>query len=336
MSVATASRPATPLVSIVLPVFNEQHVVPELLARLDAVTVGLASQYRFEFVFVDDGSTDGTVGALESRQGGDGRLRVVRLRRNYGQTAALQAGFDSAAGDIVISMDADLQHFPEDIPQFLAKLQEGYDVVCGWRRERQEGIRRRWPSKAANWILRKVTRLSIHDIGTTFRAYRADLLRDFRLLGENHRFVPVFARQAGARIAEIEIKNVARTVGESHYGLGRTFDVMLDIIFLVFYVRYLDRPIRFFGKIGFLILFAAGLITLGLAVAYFVYGIPVVRDHTGWFILALVLYLGGLQSIFVGVLAELLVRMYFEPNRRAPYYVRVLDAEDRASRATAF
>lgn len=319
------------LVSIVLPIYNEEQVLTDLVARLDAVARGLAAQYRFEFVFVDDGSTDGTIRALETLQERDGRLRIVRLRRNYGQTAALQAGFDNVAGEIVISMDADLQHFPEDVPRFLAKLQEGYDVVCGWRRDRQEGIGRRWPSRVANWLLRKVTRLSIHDIGTTFRAYRTDLLRDFRLLGENHRFVPVFARQAGAHIAEIEIQNVARRVGASNYGLGRTFNVLLDIIFLVFYVRYLDRPIRFFGKIGLAILAVAAVITLGLVWAFVGLGIPVVRDHTGWFILALVLYLGGLQSIFVGVLAELLVRMYFEPTRRAPYYVRRKALDDAAA-----
>ncbi|MGH9348792.1 MAG: glycosyltransferase family 2 protein [Vicinamibacterales bacterium] len=320
-----------PLVSIVLPVYNEEQVLTDLVARLDAVTRDLVAEYRFELVFVDDGSTDGTIRALERLQERDGRLRIVRLRRNYGQTAALQAGFDSVAGELVISMDADLQHFPEDVPRFLAKLREGYDVVCGWRRDRQEGIRRRWPSRAANWLLRKVTRLSIHDIGTTFRAYRTDLLRDVRLLGENHRFVPVFARQAGARIAEVEIQNVARAVGASNYGLGRTFNVLLDIIFLVFYVRYLDRPIRFFGKIGLAILAVAVVITLGLVWAFVGLGIPVVRDHTGWFILALVLYLGGLQSIFVGVLAELLVRLYFEPTRRAPYYVRREALDDAAA-----
>lgn len=327
-----AGSDARPLVSVVLPTYNEAQTLPELMSRLEAVARQLDGRYRFEFILVDDGSTDGSAGVTESLRESEPRLRLVRLRRNYGQTAALQTGFDHATGDIVISMDADLQHFPEDIPQLLDKLREGYDVVCGWRHDRREGIRRRWPSALANWIVRKATRLSIHDIGTTFRAYKADILHDFRLLGENHRFVPVFAFQAGARIAEIKIQNVARSVGKSNYGLSRTFDVLLDIIFLVFYVRYLDRPIRFFGKAGFSIVGVAAAITCGLLYLYLRYDIAVVRDRSGWFILALVMYLGGILFIFVGVLAELLVRIYLDPRHPSPSHVRRIDVEEAPGR----
>jgi glycosyltransferase involved in cell wall biosynthesis len=283
-TVAQPHTEAPPLVSVVIPVFNEAQALPELVARLRAVSESLRDDYRFEFVLVDDGSDDGSAGVARQLKETEPRLDLIELRRNYGQTAALQTGFDQASGDIVVSMDADLQHFPEDIPRLLAKLAEGYDVVCGWRRTRREGIVRRWPSRVANWLLRAGTGLKIHDIGTTFRAYRADVLHDFRLLGENHRFVPVFARQAGARIAEIEIQNVARGLGKSNYGLSRTLNVLLDLVFLVFYVRYLDRPIRFFGTIGFLAIGLAAIISAILFYVYLRYDIPVVRDHSGWFI----------------------------------------------------
>src|SRR4051794_17408783 len=208
-----------PLVSVVLPVFNEAATLPQLFERLDAVASTLSPRYAFEFIVVDDGSRDRTVEAAERLAAVDERLRVVSLRRNYGQTAALQVGFEHATGDIVVSMDADLQHFPEDIPAFLVKIDEGYDVVCGWRADRQEGVARRWPSAAANWIVRLLTGLTVHDVGTTFRAYQGDLVRQLRLLGEHHRFIPVLAKNLGATITEVQIKNIERPVGASNYGL---------------------------------------------------------------------------------------------------------------------
>src|SRR4029450_3021328 len=186
--------------SIVAPVYNEAEVICSFVERLTTATASLADRFAVEIVIVDDGSSDATLEVLRSLLVQQPQLRIVELRANAGQTAALQAGLDIAVGDIVIPMDADLQHFPEDIPEFLDKIDEGWDVVCGWRHERQEGVERRFPSLVANWLLRRISGLTIHDIGTTFRAYRKEILQDIRLLGESHRFVPIYAKAVGARI----------------------------------------------------------------------------------------------------------------------------------------
>ena len=311
-----------PLVSVVLPMFNEAATLPQLLQRLDQVASSLSSRYAFEFVLVDDGSSDRTIEAAERLSAIDDRVRLVALRRNYGQTAALQVGFEHAAGDIVISMDADLQHFPEDIPSFLDKIEDGYDVVCGWRADRQEGVVRRWPSAAANWLVRRVTGLRVHDVGTTFRAYQGDLVRQLRLLGEHHRFIPVLAKNLGARITEVQIKNIERPVGASNYGLSRTLNVLLDIAFLVFYVKYLDRPIRVFGRMALACIGLAGVILGALAFLRIVYDVPVVRERSGWFLIALVLLVSGVQFFLFGLVSEVVVRMYFYPGQAKPYLVR--------------
>jgi glycosyltransferase involved in cell wall biosynthesis len=321
----TAQPPRTrPLVSAVLPVYNEEASLPELIRRLRAVAAELDSRYDWQFVFVDDGSRDRTVSELERFSTQDERIKLVALRRNYGQTAALQVGFEHADGDIVISLDADLQHFPEDIPQFLAKIEEGYDVVCGWRADRQEGIDRRWPSRAANWMIRRLTGVTIHDIGTTFRAYRADLVHQLRLLGEHHRFIPVLAHNLGARITEVKIANIARPAGKSNYGLSRTFNVLLDILFVVFYVRYLDRPMRVFGRVGLAALFFATCIMAVLGYLTVAYSLPAVRERSGWFLLALVLYINGIQFLLFGLVSEVVVRLYFYPGQAKPYLVRTV------------
>lgn len=311
-----------PLVSVVVPLYNEAATLPELLRRLTETAAALDPRYRFEFVFVDDGSRDATPAVAASLISGDARMRLVELRRNYGQTAALQVGFEHATGDIVVSLDGDLQHFPEDIPALLARLDDGYDVVCGWRADRKEGIVRRWPSRAANWMIRRLTRVTVHDIGTTFRAYRTDVVRQMHLLGENHRFIPVIAAAAGARISEVPIQNIVRPAGQSNYGLSRTLNVALDILFFSFYVRYMDRPMRLFGRAAFGLFGVATLIALVLAWKFAAQGVPVVREHSGWFILALVLYVGGLQFILFGLLSEVMARQYFYPAAARPYLVR--------------
>lgn len=325
------TAPARPLVSVVLPVFNEASTLPELIRRLGEVARTLESRYVFEFVFVDDGSTDGTVEAAGRLAALDSRIALVSLRRNYGQTAALQVGFEHARGAIIISMDADLQHFPEDIPQFLAKIEDGYDVVCGWRADRQEGPARRWPSAAANWLLRRLTGLTIHDIGTTFRAYRSDVVHQLRLLGEHHRFIPVLATNVGAKLAEVQIQNIGRPVGASHYGLSRTFNVVLDILFLVFYVKYLDRPIRVFGRLALAAITVAVVITAVLGYISLAYGVPVVRERSGWFLLALVLYVSGVQFLLFGLVSEVIVRLYFYPGQAKPYLVRKISGGNAAA-----
>jgi len=311
-----------PLVSVVMPLYNEAKTLPELLRRLATVADDLRAAYVFEFVCVDDGSTDDTLQVVQKLASSDARLSVVALRRNYGQTAALQAGFDQARGQVIVSMDADLQHFPEDIPTLLAKLDEGYDVVCGWRADRQEGVVRRWPSAAANWLLRKFTGTTIHDIGTTFRAYHGDFARQLQLLGEHHRFIPVLASNLGARLAEVPIRNIERPEGQSHYGLSRTFNVLLDISFLVFYTKYLDRPIRVFGRLALASLAAAAVILAVLAAIFLAYGVPVVREHSGWFLLTLVLGVSGIQFLLFGLVSEVIVRMYYYPGQAKSYLVR--------------
>jgi glycosyltransferase involved in cell wall biosynthesis len=317
-----ASTRAQTVVSIVLPVFNEARTLRELMARLGAVADSLRGRYDFQFIVVDDGSRDETVEMAEQLSVADPRISIVALRRNYGQTAALQVGFEHAQGEIVISMDADLQHFPEDIPQFLARIEQGYDVVCGWRADRREGIARRWPSAAANWLVRKLTGLTIHDVGTTFRAYRTDVVQQLRLLGEHHRFIPVLARNLGARITEVPIQNTERAIGVSNYGLSRTFNVLLDIAFVVFYVKYLDRPIRVFGRLALATLAVAIAILGVLGFISIAYDVPVVRERSGWFLLALMLLVSGIQFLLFGLVSEVVVRMYFYPGQDKPYLVR--------------
>jgi len=311
-----------PLVSVVVPVYNEATIIPELMRRLGAVADDLQARYQFEFICVDDGSIDDTIVVAERLAMSDRRVSVVALRRNYGQTAALQVGFDHARGAIIVSMDGDLQHFPEDIPRLLEKIEEGFDVVCGWRADRREGIIRRWPSAAANWLVRRLTGLTVHDVGTTFRAYQGDIVRQLQLLGEQHRFIPVLARNLGARLTEVRIQNVERKAGTSNYGLSRTFNVLLDIAFVVFYTKYIDRPIRVFGRLALATLGVAAVIIGVLGTISFVYGVPVVRDRSGWFLLALVLLVSGIQFLLFGLISEVIVRMYYFPGQAKPYLVR--------------
>ena len=300
------------LVSIVAPVFNEAATLREFLDRLVKVSRALEPRYQFEFVLVDDGSVDGSLTLAKSLVASEPRLRVVELRRNFGQTAALQAGLAAARGQIIVSMDSDLQHFPEDLPLLLESIEEGHDLVCGWRFDRQEGVLRRWPSRAANWFIRAVSGLSIHDVGTTYRAYRADLVKQLHLLGEQHRFVPVLASLAGARVAEVKIRNIERPAGQSNYGLGRTVNVFLDILYLYFTRYYFTRPLKAFGKIG-LVLIAVGVLIAASLVGYsWVTGTSTIRERGGWFLLSSLLMLGGLQTLLTGILAEILVRIYYQ------------------------
>ena len=310
------------LVSIVAPVYNEAPTLGEFAARLVAATGSLERRYQFEFILVDDGSTDSTLELAKGLIDVEPRLRVVELRRNFGQTAALQAGLSAARGDLVISMDSDLQHFPEDLPLFLNKIEEGYDLVCGWRHDRQEGVLRRWPSRAANLLIRLISGLRVHDVGTTFRAYRADLVHELQLVGEQHRFVPVLAALIGARVTEVKIQNIERPAGQSNYGLGRTINVFLDIMYLYFARFYFARPLKAFGKIG-LMLIATGVAISGSLVIYSaVTSTSMLRERGGWFLLSSLLMLGGLQTVLTGILAEILVRIYYQSGQRQQAYVR--------------
>src|SRR5438132_808109 len=291
------------LVSVIAPVYNEEAIIEEFLTRVVKAIAELKDRYDFEIVLVDDGSRDRSLAIMKRFSRFDKRLRVLELRRNYGQTPALQAGLDVARGDIFITMDADLQHFPEEIPQFLAKLEEGYDCVCGWRHQRQEGALRRWPSKAANYCLRRISRLSLHDFGTTYRSYRAEIARNLRLFGDFHRFVPVLCHLEGGKIAELPIKNIERPKGKSNYGLGRTFGVFFDLFLLHFLVRYQDRPMRAFGKVAATCFGFGSLILSVLLVCSYLLGYATFREHSGWFNLGVTLILASIQVLLTGILA---------------------------------
>lgn len=320
----TYSAPATvtrPLVSIVAPVYNESATLPEFVRRIAAVCDTL-TRYATEIVLVDDGSTDDTLQVARTLIEVEPRLRVIELRRNFGQTAALQAGLSCAIGELVISMDSDLQHFPEDIPLFIEQAERGFDVVCGWRKDRQENALRRWPSRAANLLIKRVIGLELHDFGTTFRLYRADLLSHISLIGEEHRFVPALAHMVGARITEIPIKNIERPVGTSNYGIGRTFGVALDILFLYFSRFYATRPLRVFGKVAVALLLPGLLIAVALLAINLVTGEPTTRTRSGWFLLSALLMLSSLQVLLTGILAEVLARIFYRTGSGESYVVR--------------
>ncbi len=237
------------MLSIVVPIHNEEPAILPLYDRLTAVLETVQKPY--EIIFVDDASTDRSFDLLANLVETDQRLKVIRLRRNFGQTAALSAGFDEAQGQVIISLDGDLQHDPDDIPALLRKIDEGYDIASGWRKDRLDNaVTRRIPSRIANWLMAKASGVNLRDFGTTFKAYRAEVLKDINLYGELHRFIPALASFYGARVAEVPIRNSPRASGASHYGLGRTFRVMFDILTVRFLLKYFTRPMHFFGTLG--------------------------------------------------------------------------------------
>ncbi len=316
----------TPKYSIVVPFHNEEESVTELYTRLKAVME--ATGETFEFVFVDDGSRDRTYPQLREIAGVDSRVCVVKLRRNFGQTPALAAGFDHARGDYVIAMDGDLQHDPADIPRFLAKINEGYDIVSGWREKRVDNLwLRRIPSRCANWTMAKLSGVDIHDFGTTFKAYRREILEQVALYGELHRFIPALASWHGASICEIPIKNVVADRA-SHYGLGRTFRVFFDLITIRFLLKHMNRPLQFFGTWGMLSVLSGVGIAVWLAVEKFVRHHALMAEHGPLMIFAAVLGLAGMQLLAMGLLGEMQVHHYFESADHQPYSVdRVLRTE---------
>jgi glycosyltransferase involved in cell wall biosynthesis len=316
-----------PKYSIVVPLHDEQENVTDLYDRLKAVME--ISGETFELVFVDDGSRDRTFHLLREIAAIDSRVTVVRLRRNFGQTSALAAGFDHTRGEYIIAMDGDLQHDPADIPMFLEKIAEGYDIVSGWRKVRIDNLwLRRIPSRCANWLMAKLSGVDIHDFGTTFKAYRRSILEQVPLYGELHRFIPALASQYGASICEVPIRNVNRERGASHYGISRTFRVFFDLITIRFLLKYLSRPLHFFGTLGMFSIFSGGGIALWLMIDKLFNHSDTMAQHGPLMIFAAVLLLAGLNMLAVGLLGEMQVRHYHEPTRRAPYFVdRVLRAQ---------
>jgi glycosyltransferase involved in cell wall biosynthesis len=308
------------MLSIVIPIHNEEHSILPLYDRLTAVIEPLGRPY--EIIFVDDASSDRSFELLANLVETDGHLTVVRLRRNFGQTAALSAGFHESKGDIVIAMDGDLQHAPEDIPALLAKIDEGYDIASGWRKNRVDNaLMRRFPSHVANWLMAKASGVSLRDFGTTFKAYRAEVLKDVNLYGELHRFIPALASFYGARIAEVPIRNTQRAAGDSHYGIGRTFRVMFDILTIKFLLKYFTRPMHFFGALGL-----AGTATGGGLLFYLlvekILGQDIVAEHGPLMVAAGLLLLAGLMMFSTGLIGEMMMRTYFESQDRRIYAVR--------------
>src|SRR5712672_1235331 len=287
----------------------------------------------FELVFVDDGSRDRTYRLLEEIAAVDSRVLVIKLRRNFGQTSALSAGFDHSQGDYILAMDGDLQHDPSEIPEFVAKLEEGYDVVSGWRKERIDSfVMRRIPSLCANWLMAKLSGVDIHDFGTTFKAYRRDILEQVPLYGELHRFIPALASWHGASIIEVPIRNVNRERGASHYGLSRTIRVFFDLITIRFLLRYLSRPLHFFGTVGMLSIFAGCSVGLWLLAQKLLHQADVMVKHGPLMLFASVHLLAGFNLLAIGLLGEMQVRHYHEPAQRAPYSVeRLLRAQSEES-----
>ncbi len=309
-----------PKYSIVVPFHNEEENVTALYDRLKAVMEQVGSS--FELVFVDDGSRDRTYRLLEEIAAVDSRVLVVKLRRNFGQTSALAAGFDHAQGEFILAMDGDLQHDPEEVPNFLAKLEEGYDVVSGWRVSRVDNVvLRQIPSRAANWLMAKLSGVNIHDFGTTFKAYRREVIQNIPLYGEMHRFIPALASWYGASICEIPITIVEREHGKSHYGISRTFRVLFDLMTIRFLLKYMTRPLHFFGTIGALGVIVGSLMAAWLLALKLITGLHVMEAHGPLFIAAAVFILAGVQMMGIGLLGELQVRHFHTANHRAPYAV---------------
>ena len=309
------------MLSIVIPIHNEEPAILPLYDRLTAVLEGISKPY--EIIFVDDASTDRSFDLLANLVETDHRLKVIRLRRNFGQTAALSAGFDEAQGQIIISLDGDLQHEPEDIPALLAKIEEGYDIASGWRKNRVDNaVTRKIPSRIANWLMAKASGVQLRDFGTTFKAYRAEIIKDVNLYGELHRFIPALASFYGARIAEVPIRNVPRPSGASHYGLGRTLHVMFDILTIKFMLSYMTRPMHFFGTLGFLGVFSGGA-TLGyLAIHKLISSHDIVEEHGPLMVAGAIALVAGIMMFCTGLMGEVLIRTYFESQGRRIYAVR--------------
>jgi glycosyltransferase involved in cell wall biosynthesis len=316
------SRDEKPELSIFLPVYNEEPNLPPLHAKLDTALKALGR--TAEIIYVDDGSTDGSLKVLRELARRDNRVRVVALRRNYGQTAAMAAGIDAASGEVLIPMDADMQNDPADIIRLLDKLEEGYDVVSGWRKNRQDKlVTRKIPSMLANRMISWIGGVPLHDYGCSLKAYRRESIEDVRLYGEMHRFIPIYASWAGARVAEIPVEHHARTMGKSKYGLSRTLKVVFDLMTIKFMASYQTKPLYIFGTAGlltFVISFLSGLLALLMKFASWPKHADLVQTPLP--VMAMVLLVLGIQFFLMGLLAEMLVRTYHESQAKSIYAVR--------------
>lgn len=305
--------------SIVVPVYNEADNLALLCQRIQAVVDPL--EWRYEIILVDDGSTDGSAEILTDLHAHDPRIKVIRFRRNFGQTAALAAGFDYAHGEVIVSLDGDLQNDPADIPRLIAKLNEGYDLVNGWRLNRQDPfLHRRLPSQIANRIIGWTTKVKIHDYGCTLKAFRRDVAKELKLYGEMHRFIPALVGDLGAKITEMPVMHHARQRGISKYGLARTLWVIIDLLTVKFLTSYATRPSHLFGFVGLLSLLLGGGITLILGIERIFFHMELAGRPLLW--LGILLIIVGVQFISTGLLGEMLARTYHESQQKPVYLIK--------------
>lgn len=315
-------------VSVVVPVLDEVGNIEPLHAALSEALEGR----EYELIFVDDGSSDGSLSRMRDLAEKDPEhMRVVVLRRNFGQTAAIAAGIDHSNGKTIVTIDADLQNDPSDIPLLLEKIDQGFDVASGWRINRQDNfLTRTLPSRMANWLISKVTGVPLHDYGCTLKAYRREVLEGFRLYGEMHRFIPAYAGWVGANIAELPVKHHPRRFGKAKYGLERTVKVLLDLFTVKFLISYANKPIYLFGGAGILLIFPSGLVLAFLLVRRVLLQVPVLSSPL--FQTSTMFMILGFQSILMGLIAELLVRTYHESQSKPTYTVReVIDSRKKGS-----
>jgi len=308
-----------PRLSLLIPCFNERESVGELVREVFEVVDG--NRLSAEVVIVDDGSSDGTWDELVQHAMRESRIKLVRFRRNFGQTAALVAGLDHAHGDVIVPLDADLQNDPNSIPALLEKIDEGFDVASGWRKDRQDAFwTRRLPSQIANWIISRVSGVRLHDYGCTLKAYRREVLDPVELYGEMHRFIPIYASWSGAKVTEVVVGHRPRKYGTSKYGIMRTFKVLLDLLVVKFLGTYGTKPIYFFGGLGFLLF--AGAVLSSIYVLYAKWVLGVFAHRNPFVVIAVFCALTGIQSLFIGLLAEISIRTYHESQERPIYMVR--------------
>ena len=307
-------------VSIVVPLLNEEGNIEKLYEQ---ITQSLEGKYNYEIVFVDDGSSDGSFCILKQLQQVDDKVRLIRFRKNFGQTAALSAGFEMSRGEIVVAMDADLQNDPADIPMMICKLDDGYDVVSGWRKERHDKtFTRLVPSVIANFFIAKITGVKLHDFGCTLKVYRREVVSQIQLYGEMHRFIPALASWAGARICEVKVNHRPRTAGVAKYGLGRTFKVVLDLVTVKFLGSFSTKPIYVFGGLGLASGFGAAVSGALVLFQKFVSATELAMNRNRLLVLTAILITATIQFVLMGLLAELLVRTYHESQGRATYVIK--------------
>jgi len=308
-----------PKLTVVMPIYNEEESISPLLEGLVAELDGLYDSY--EIIAVNDGSRDASQQVLEAAAEHYPQLKIIQFRRNAGQTAALMAGIDHARGDVIVTIDADLQNDPRDIPLMLAKLGEGYDVVSGWRQSRQDAaIRRNLVSRIANRLISRISGVRLHDFGCTLKAYRKEVLQGMRLYGEMHRFVPIYASWMGAKVVEVPVRHHARQFGSSKYGLTRVFKVLLDLAVVKFFSGYLVKPIYVFGGVAALFMLISGIAFISMLYLKFVEGVTMIQTPLP--VLSAMLFMLGVVVLLMGVLAEIMVRTYFESQGRLPYHIR--------------